>query len=80
MWSFCFSAGFAGARPVSINIDNVELLCANPYRVSWKADGTRCSFSIVCSYHMQDLGIALCVMSQIHDVYSRQRRSVHAES
>lgn len=32
---------FPGAQPVSMTLQNVELLKQIPYRVSWKADGTR---------------------------------------
>lgn len=33
--------GFPGSQPVSMDRDNLKLLKKNPYRVSWKADGTR---------------------------------------
>lgn len=33
--------GFPGAQPVSMDRDNIELLRQAPYKVSWKADGTR---------------------------------------
>ncbi|RZF44276.1 hypothetical protein LSTR_LSTR006826 [Laodelphax striatellus] len=33
--------GFPGGQPVSMDIDNMHLLKIKPYRVSWKADGTR---------------------------------------
>lgn len=33
--------GFPGAQPVSMDRQNIELLHQKPYRVSWKADGTR---------------------------------------
>ena len=33
--------GFPGAQPVSMRLDNMELLSRMPYKVSWKADGTR---------------------------------------
>lgn len=32
---------FPGAQPVSMTLQNLELLRQFPYRVSWKADGTR---------------------------------------
>ncbi|EZA60009.1 hypothetical protein DMN91_008331 [Ooceraea biroi] len=35
------STGFPGSQPVSMDIDNIRLLHTKPYRVSWKADGTR---------------------------------------
>lgn len=35
------STGFPGSQPVSMDVDNIRLLCEKPYRVSWKADGTR---------------------------------------
>lgn len=35
------STGFPGSQPVSMDIDNIKLLHTKPYRVSWKADGTR---------------------------------------
>lgn len=34
-------AGFPGSQPVSMVRDNIKLLHYKPYRVSWKADGTR---------------------------------------
>uniref|UniRef100_A0AAG5D4T1 mRNA-capping enzyme n=1 Tax=Anopheles atroparvus TaxID=41427 RepID=A0AAG5D4T1_ANOAO len=33
--------GFAGAQPVSMDVKNIRYLTEMPYRVSWKADGTR---------------------------------------
>ncbi|XP_075213048.1 RNA guanylyltransferase and 5'-phosphatase mRNA capping enzyme [Lycorma delicatula] len=35
------SSGFPGCQPVSMDIENIKLLQEKPYRVSWKADGTR---------------------------------------
>lgn len=35
------STGFPGSQPVSMNENNITLLHEKPYRVSWKADGTR---------------------------------------
>jgi len=35
------STGFPGSQPVSMDVDNIMLLHTKPYRVSWKADGTR---------------------------------------
>jgi mRNA-capping enzyme len=35
------SSGFPGAQPVSMDCQNVCLLTQKPYKVSWKADGTR---------------------------------------
>ena len=37
-WS---SSGFPGSQPVSMDVENIRLLHEKPYRVSWKADGTR---------------------------------------
>ncbi|KAF7991671.1 hypothetical protein HCN44_010472 [Aphidius gifuensis] len=34
-------SGFPGSQPVSMGRDNIKLLQDIPYRVSWKADGTR---------------------------------------
>uniref|UniRef100_A0A3Q3WR72 mRNA-capping enzyme n=1 Tax=Mola mola TaxID=94237 RepID=A0A3Q3WR72_MOLML len=34
-------SGFPGAQPVSMDRQNLRLLENNPYKVSWKADGTR---------------------------------------
>ncbi|KAJ8008923.1 hypothetical protein DPEC_G00083460 [Dallia pectoralis] len=34
-------SGFPGAQPVSMDQRNLSLLEQNPYKVSWKADGTR---------------------------------------
>lgn len=36
-----FRKGFPGSQPVSMDMKNIEKLVHNPYRVSWKADGTR---------------------------------------
>lgn len=33
--------GFPGSQPVSMDMKNISLLQQKPYRVSWKADGTR---------------------------------------
>lgn len=35
------STGFPGSQPVSMDVENMNLLHTKPYRVSWKADGTR---------------------------------------
>uniref|UniRef100_T1J962 mRNA guanylyltransferase n=1 Tax=Strigamia maritima TaxID=126957 RepID=T1J962_STRMM len=35
------STGFPGLQPVSINFENLAFLQKKPYKVSWKADGTR---------------------------------------
>lgn len=35
------NTGFPGSQPVSMDLTNIRLLHENPYRVSWKADGTR---------------------------------------
>ena len=37
-------SGFPGAQPVSMNCENIQQLGKIPYRVSWKADGTRYLF------------------------------------
>ncbi|XP_076349616.1 RNA guanylyltransferase and 5'-phosphatase mRNA capping enzyme [Tachypleus tridentatus] len=34
-------SGFPGCQPVSMDTDNINLLQLKPYKVSWKADGTR---------------------------------------
>ena len=34
-------SGFPGSQPVSMDRKNLQLLKRKPYRVSWKADGTR---------------------------------------
>lgn len=33
--------GFVGSQPVSMDQENMKFLAQKPYRVSWKADGTR---------------------------------------
>ncbi|XP_035210837.1 mRNA-capping enzyme-like isoform X2 [Stegodyphus dumicola] len=35
------NSGFPGSQPVSMHIRNLKLLHEKPYKVSWKADGTR---------------------------------------
>ncbi|XP_046548823.1 mRNA-capping enzyme-like [Haliotis rubra] len=37
-WS---SNGFPGSQPVSMDINNLDFIRKKPYKVSWKADGTR---------------------------------------
>ena len=34
-------SGFPGGQPVSLDQDNIQYLSQKPYKVSWKADGTR---------------------------------------
>ncbi|XP_054281845.1 mRNA-capping enzyme-like [Macrosteles quadrilineatus] len=34
-------SGFPGCQPVSMDLSNIKLLQKMPYKVSWKADGTR---------------------------------------
>ncbi|XP_019851711.1 PREDICTED: mRNA-capping enzyme-like isoform X3 [Amphimedon queenslandica] len=34
-------SGFPGSQPVSMDVQNIRFLNEKPYRVSWKADGTR---------------------------------------
>lgn len=34
-------SGFPGSQPVSMDNQNLKKLHEKPYRVSWKADGTR---------------------------------------
>ena len=36
-----FRNGFPGAQPVSMDRENMQNLAKMPYKVSWKADGTR---------------------------------------
>lgn len=37
-WS---KGGFPGCQPVSMDLENLKFLHTKPYKVSWKADGTR---------------------------------------
>lgn len=37
----CRQLGFPGSQPVSMDTTNMHNLSRMPYRVSWKADGTR---------------------------------------
>ena len=39
-------SGFPGSQPVSMDRKNLQLLKRKPYRVSWKADGTRCALHV----------------------------------
>lgn len=41
------STGFPGSQPVSMDNTNLNLLHVKPYKVSWKADGTRYMMLIV---------------------------------
>ncbi|XP_054710124.1 LOW QUALITY PROTEIN: mRNA-capping enzyme-like [Uloborus diversus] len=34
-------SGFPGSQPVSMDVNNMKFLTLKPYKVSWKADGTR---------------------------------------
>ncbi|KAK2156753.1 hypothetical protein LSH36_206g04070 [Paralvinella palmiformis] len=34
-------SGFPGSQPVSMDMQNIKFLSQKPYKVSWKADGTR---------------------------------------
>ncbi|KAL5013443.1 hypothetical protein ScPMuIL_007713 [Solemya velum] len=36
-----YGSGFPGSQPVSMDIPNLEFIKKKPYKVSWKADGTR---------------------------------------
>jgi len=36
-----YRGNFGGSQPVSMDRKNVEFLAQKPYRVTWKADGTR---------------------------------------
>ena len=49
-----FSSGFPGAQPVSMDCKNISLLHEKPFKVSWKADGTRSASGIrqhsMCSF------------------------------
>lgn len=38
---FFIRTGFPGAQPVSMDKQNIKFLEQKPYKVSWKADGTR---------------------------------------
>ncbi|KAH8266560.1 hypothetical protein KR018_001419, partial [Drosophila ironensis] len=40
-WCHWRKTGFPGAQPVSMDRNNIKRLSEIPYRVSWKADGTR---------------------------------------
>lgn len=42
------SRGFPGAQPVSMSHANLDFLAKAPYKVSWKADGTRYMMLIEC--------------------------------
>ncbi len=39
--SLSLRSNFPGSQPVSMDVQNIQLLHDKPYRVSWKADGTR---------------------------------------
>jgi hypothetical protein len=53
--SSTYSTGFPGCQPVSMDTNNIKLLSEKPYRVSWKADGTRQVnfFCILCKKYMK---------------------------
>lgn len=42
-------SGFPGSQPVSMDQKNINFLHLEPYRVSWKADGTRFALSLSLS-------------------------------
>lgn len=46
------SSGFPGSQPVSMDTKNIMFIRQKPYRVSWKADGTRYMMLIRNSEHI----------------------------
>lgn len=50
------TGGFPGSQPVSMDRNNLNLLRTKPYRVSWKADGTRYMLLIVGEDHIYFFG------------------------
>ena len=41
------TGGFPGSQPVSMDLQNINLLASKPYKISWKADGTRYMMLII---------------------------------
>lgn len=64
----CFRSGFPGAQPVSMDRQNLRFLEQSPYKVSWKADGTR--YDLLLTFHSYNLTsypntsipVSLCVV------------------
>jgi mRNA-capping enzyme len=55
------SKGFPGSQPVSMDMKNIKLLSERPYRVSWKADGTRYMMLILQEHEIYFLDRDNCV-------------------
>jgi mRNA-capping enzyme len=53
--------GFPGSQPVSMDINNIKLLKERPYRVSWKADGTRYMMLILQEHKIYFINRNNCV-------------------
>lgn len=69
----CCRSGFPGAQPVSMDRQNLRFLEQNPYKVSWKADGTRWVYCSWVFFTINDststyvnTGIALCVSDRLN--------------
>lgn len=55
------STGFPGCQPVSMDTKNIKLLSEKPYRVSWKADGTRYMMLILQEHEIYFIDRDNCV-------------------
>ena len=57
---------FPGAQPVSLSRDNLDLINRRPYKITWKADGTR--------YLILILGPSVYLINRSYDVRRAQMR------
>ncbi|XP_054711493.1 mRNA-capping enzyme-like [Uloborus diversus] len=48
-------SGFPGSQPVSMDVNNMKFLTLKPYKVSWKADGTRTTILSVCEEEVSEI-------------------------
>lgn len=68
-------SGFPGSQPVSMDCDNIKLLHKKPYRVSWKADGTR---SVGCPFvYIVNVGFDIASICMLNiNVYMERKAAV----
>lgn len=67
------STGFPGCQPVSMDNQNIRLLHEKPYKVSWKADGTRYMMLIMRENEVYFLDRDNCVF-QVAGLYFPHRK------
>lgn len=65
-----YRSGFPGSQPVSMDKKNLQLIRAKPYRVSWKADGTRLGLSQTASMIMITCSVGISCTSGAKERFS----------